>query len=60
MSVVVHDFELLVESPSTPRQKDSAEPPPPEKRQASTGIRPLEIRDALAHQVRRAIRVSAD
>jgi hypothetical protein len=55
MGVVINDFEIIAEAPSAvASQRPEDRPPPP-----AAGLRPIDLRDTLTHQARRAERLRA-
>ena len=54
MPVIINEFDLDIEPPERPAGGDGAPPPP-----QAPPLRPLDLRDALAHQLRRAERLRA-
>jgi len=59
MSVVINDFELVVDPPApaaAPAGGDGASAPAPAP---APPVRPLDLRDVLEHQARRAERLRA-
>lgn len=57
MSIVVNDFEVIAEA--APAAAASGSPQSGAAQPRPSGPRPLDLRDTLAHQARRAERVRA-
>jgi hypothetical protein len=57
MSVIIDEFDVVVEPPPTgPRTAEADGPPPPAPPRP---LRPMDLRDVLAHEARRASRLRA-
>lgn len=56
MSVIIDEFDVVVEPPPTRPGADEAEEPPPTPPRP---LRPMDLRDVLAHEARRASRLRA-
>lgn len=56
MSVIINDFEVVVEPPETPQEAtpEAAEPPAP-----APGLSPVDLEDALERQAQRQERLRA-
>jgi hypothetical protein len=57
MSVIIDEFDVVVDPPPTrPGAAEGESPPPPAPPRP---LRPMDLRDVLAHEARRASRLRA-